>query len=316
MGQHASLVRRKGAKRVLGQSHRSVAMFVVGGLVAALAAIILPRLASNTGDLSPGPQVLEAPRVLALHLSIAPSIVAAPSTQMRLQILVDSRDEIPAKSFLNVSGLPSAILLSPGRAIGSGEWVVPFSSLSNLVMTVPADVLGKFEIVITFLAAWDESPPTFVAQARTTLLIAPVGVAAAHSQERSGTLSAEPTAPAHLRANGGEAPVEPQRPVIRPAGKSVDAEVVPSGLTPDALQEHTHAALQSARTVVATTPQPPRPNVNEVPVEPYRPATSPAGISVGGGASSVQTTDTHQKITDVASAPLSTAAGTALPTAP
>src|SRR5262249_24934064 len=155
----------------------------------------------------------------------------------------------------NVSGLPSAILLSPGRAIGPGEWVVPFSSLSNLIMTVPGDVLGKFEIVITFLAAWDESPPAFVAQARTTLLIAPV---AARGQERSGTFSAEPTTPAHLRTTGGEAPVEPQRPVIRPAGESMDAEVVPSGPIADALQDHTHAALQSARTVVATTSQPPR----------------------------------------------------------
>src|SRR5262249_27242996 len=159
MDQHAPVVRRKGAMRVLGLPHRLVAIFVVSGLVVALAAFMLAKLGNDARDSSPGPQLLEAPRVLALRLGIAPSIVTAPSSQIPLQILVDSRDEIPPKSFLNVSGLPSAILLSPGRAIGPGEWVVPFSSLSNLMMTVPADVLGKFEIVITFLAAWDESPP-------------------------------------------------------------------------------------------------------------------------------------------------------------
>jgi len=304
------MVRRKGAKRVLGLSHRSVAIFVVGGLVAALAAIMLAKLGSDAGDLPSGPQLLEAPHVLGLRLGIAPLIVAAPSSQMPLQILVDSRDEVPAKSFLNVSGLPSTVLLSPGRAIGPGEWVVPFSWLSNLMMTVPADVLGKFEIAITFLAAWDDSPPTFVAQARTTLLIAPVGVSVAYGRERSGTTSAEPNAPAALRANGGEAPVEPQHPVIRPAGESVDAEVVPSGPTTDALQEHTHAALQPARTAVATTSPPPRSNVNQVAVE----ATSPASKGLGGGASGVQTTDTHQNTTDAASQPLSAAMD--LPTAP
>src|SRR5262249_32975901 len=80
MDQHAPVVRRKGAKRVLGLSHRFVAIFIVGGLVAALAAIMLAKLGSDAGDSPPGPQLLESPRVLGVRLGIAPLIVAAPSS--------------------------------------------------------------------------------------------------------------------------------------------------------------------------------------------------------------------------------------------
>src|SRR5215510_8232489 len=44
INQHAPMVWTKGANRVLGSSHRSVAIFVVGALVAALAAIMLAKL--------------------------------------------------------------------------------------------------------------------------------------------------------------------------------------------------------------------------------------------------------------------------------
>src|SRR5262249_16295554 len=115
--------------------------------------------------------------------------------------------------------------------------------------------------------------------------------------------------------------VEPQRPPMRPAGESVDAEVVPGGPTAAVLQQHTDTPLQpapaEARTVmVTTTSQPPGANGNEVPLVPYPPAMAPAGIGVGGSAPGVETTDPRQSPSYATPPAPSAAVEPALPTAP
>src|SRR5262245_35560526 len=183
------MLRTKSANRVFG----GVAMLAATGVAAALAAVALGKLGNtgNTGDPPSIPQAIEAPRAQGLRLSIAPTIVAVPSSQTPLQILVESRDEVSANSFLNISGLPPAILLSVGRAIGPGEWVVPSSLLANVTMSVPADVSGRFELVVVLLSGGDEIRPTFAAQARATLVVASLGASIALGQEPLDVASVE-----------------------------------------------------------------------------------------------------------------------------
>ena len=348
INKNAPTTHSKGAYRTFVRLRRGAAMSVAAGVAAALAVMALGRLdsAGNNGDLPPGPEQVEAPRTQAPRLSIARTIAAVPSAQTPLHILIDSRDELPTKSYLNISGLPPAILLSAGRTIGPGEWVIPIASLSNIMISVPAEVSGKFEMVFTLVAGWEETRPTITAQARATLVIAPLAASVALGPRASGALStgnrqnstdapppadnrtASATAPeptsASVNAAPGEAPA--RGPVDPPASaSSASGEVASGNPTTDTHQNHTDVPLASlpARPALATLPVPvtasaSAASVNEVPVGgPHRLVIRPAGASVGPDdvASAVVTSDAHQASTDAAPQRPPTAARSGLATA-
>jgi hypothetical protein len=231
----------KGAYRVPRRLRLGVAMLLATGITAVLAAMALGQLKSavKPGGPPPHPQLVEVQRAQAPRLTVAATIVAEPSSQTPLQVSIGSRDEVPANSFLDISGLPPAILLSAGNTIGPGEWVVPLSALPNLMMNVPADVSGRFELVITLLGGRDETRSTPTAQARAALVIAPLGASPAPAELASRAPGTEPN-----QSSNGAAP---------------------------------QPASADTRTALATAPEPPPASANAAPVEgpPPVPAAKP-----------------------------------------
>ena len=186
----AAIAQTKGASRSLRQWRLGATILVATGIAAVLSVMALGKL-HDKPDGAPT-QLNEMQRAQRLHLTTAARTVAVPASQTPFVVLIDPLDEVPATSYLNISGLPPTILLSAGRTLEPGEWLIPLSALSNVVMNVPADVSGEFEVVITLLGGLDETRPTPNAQARTTLVIAPVGESAAPTELASPILKTEP----------------------------------------------------------------------------------------------------------------------------
>ena len=200
-------------------------------------------------DRSAPPKVaqVEAPLAAALYLTAPATIITQPPSQVPLRVKIGPTDAAPPKSFLLFSGLPPAVTLSSGRAIGVGEWAVPLSELASLAVNVPADVSGDFELIITLLGSWDGTR-TRAAQARTTLVITPartspspaeaaLRVPAAEPDRSSGepapssrpseTESTAAIAPMLTRASTRPAAAEAPSPVPAPAADRSSSEPAP-----------------------------------------------------------------------------------------
>src|SRR5262249_16708945 len=97
------------------------------------------------------PEVATAQRAEPFHISVAAMIVALPASETSLAIEIGPLDALPKKSFVSVRGLPAAVSLTGGRAIGMGSWTVPLSALGALKANIPADIRGRSEIIISLI---------------------------------------------------------------------------------------------------------------------------------------------------------------------
>ena len=172
---------------------RLVTAMLLATATAVIAAMALGQFESSVKPDGPPlhPRLPEAQRAQAPRLNIAATIVADPSSQPPLQVWIDPSDQVPAKSILHLSGLPPGISFSTGSAIGPGEWVIPLSALSSLIMNVPANVSGEFEVIITLFGGWDETR-TLTAQTTTKLMIAPRSATPAPAKMASSAPTTEP----------------------------------------------------------------------------------------------------------------------------
>jgi hypothetical protein len=115
----------------------------------------------HQAERSPGP-----------HVGVSSVIIAEPSSETPLQLSIILADEMRSTGLLVLSGLPEAVSLSAGGAIGAGEWVVPLTELSNITLKVPARLSSDSLIYISLFVGWDGNRP-LTAQARTRLVIVP-----------------------------------------------------------------------------------------------------------------------------------------------
>ena len=134
-------------------------------------------------------------------IRVAPTIVAEAGSEVVLAIEVTPLGSGPPASFMSLRGLPPAVALQDGHAVGPGVWAVPISALPLLKAQVPArdpsDPGRPSEIVISLIAM----DGRLLAQAKSTLIIrtAPqpgAGVAARPAPASGGAqrASAEPAA--------------------------------------------------------------------------------------------------------------------------
>jgi hypothetical protein len=102
-----------------------------------------------------------------LRIRVAPTIVVAADSQAALPIDIGPQDAIPARSFLNLRGLPPRVALTDAHAINPGSWAVPFARLPGLKLVIPAGVSGQSEITISLIAM----DGRLLVQTKTTLVI-------------------------------------------------------------------------------------------------------------------------------------------------
>jgi len=139
-------------------------------VVAALAVIVgcsLPDKADAQGA--------EQPRI-----SVSATIVARPGSQASLEIGIDPPGALPPKSFVSLRGLPEAVSLTDGHAIGAGAWTVPVTALGVLKANIPDNISGVSEIVIRLISM----EGSLLATAKTALVIEPAAMVSPVEQNR------------------------------------------------------------------------------------------------------------------------------------
>jgi hypothetical protein len=109
----------------------------------------------------------------AFSIRVAATIAASVGSRVALPIEVGPPGAIPKGSFVTVRGLPPAVALEDGHAVGPGWWAVPLSALPSLVAQVPDGVSGRSEMVISLIAL----DGRLLAQGRSALAIQSVSAA-------------------------------------------------------------------------------------------------------------------------------------------
>jgi hypothetical protein len=142
------------------------------------------------------------------RIAVLSTVVAAPSSQMPLQIEVAPSEAIPRKSFLRVRGLPPTASLSEGHSIAPGAWAVPLNGLPRLILNLPAAVSGKSELIITLVG----EDGAVLAESQVSLVIQPGGQPAE---------SGKAAAPAKLN--------RPEPPALTPADREAAEKLLARG---------------------------------------------------------------------------------------
>jgi hypothetical protein len=135
------------------------------------------------------PEAAVAQRSTQPQINVAPTIAAAPATQVALAIQISPPDAPPSNSFVRMRGLPPSVSLTDGYAIAPGSWAVPLFALANLKANIPAGMSGRTDFVITLVS----SDGTQIAEAKSALVI---GAPAAPAEKSSGDARPPPPVPA------------------------------------------------------------------------------------------------------------------------
>jgi hypothetical protein len=102
------------------------------------------------------------------RISVPPTIVAEPASEVLLSIKIASREILPGNTFVRLKGLPPTVSLTEGYTIAPGSWAIPLFGVPTLRAKIPADVTGRGEITITLVAV----DGTVIAEAKTALVVA------------------------------------------------------------------------------------------------------------------------------------------------
>ena len=165
------------------------AMAALGALATLLA--VEPAAARDPGKTG----VMRLAQRAEPRITVAPTIVAEPASQMAIAIQVGPREALPANSFVRLRGLPPSVSLSEGHAIGPGTWAVPLFSLPTLKANVPAGVSGRSEFVVQLVGV----DGALLAEARVALVVGPSVISgdkgASIDQPPAGANALTPPAP-------------------------------------------------------------------------------------------------------------------------
>jgi len=203
----AGLAAAGGVNGMGGGRRRGRALALVA-LGAACVASVMPggALAETIAEPS---RLAQAPRSDGVRLTVAPTIAAAPASQVPFAIRIAPADAMPRNSFLRVRGLPPTVSLSDGYAIAPGSWAVPLHALSGLALIVPVGAAGRSEIGISLVG----EDGTLLAEARSILLVEPSAASAAPREQ--------PAQPAQ--------PAPPRGPLLTPADRETAEKLVARG---------------------------------------------------------------------------------------
>ena len=111
-------------------------------------------------------------------IKVAPAIFAQPASRVALPIQLGPLAILPGNTFIRLRGLPRSVSVTEGLAIGPGVWAVALLDLAKLNLTVPVDVSGRSNLLITLV----DVEGTILAEATSALVVGPAVVVAADQQ--------------------------------------------------------------------------------------------------------------------------------------
>ena len=86
------------------------------------------------------------------NITVAPTVSAAPATEVPFPIRVGPQGTLPRGSFVRVRGLPPMAALSAGHSIAPGAWAIPIGALPRLKITLPVTAEGRSEISVMLVS--------------------------------------------------------------------------------------------------------------------------------------------------------------------
>ena len=122
--------------------------------------------------------------------------------QVALPIQLGPLAILPGNIFIRLRGLPRSVSVTEGLAIGPGVWAVALLDLAKLNLTVPVDVSGRSNLLITLV----DVEGTILAEATSALVVGPAVFAA--DQPPAAALSSD-NKPSLYRP-AGHSPPTPQ----------------------------------------------------------------------------------------------------------
>lgn len=158
------------------------------------------------------PAKVQSPAYI-LTLEVATVILCEPGGDTRLVIEISPMAALPPNSFMRVKGLPGGAKPTDGHEIAAGAWAIPIDGLATLGITVPPGMRGKSELSFTLFSIEGR----ILAEARSALVIAPVGLIAPAAGADRAPLVAPAPQPATRRGN--QVPV-PGTPSEKPDGQA------------------------------------------------------------------------------------------------
>lgn len=143
------------------------------------------------------------------QLRIAPRILIEADIETPLMVHVGPADAIPAKSYVQLRGLPEAVQLNEGHNVSPGVWAVPLRALSNLTVNAPQAAAGTSDIIARVISI----EGTVLTETKSILIVAQ----GFQMSQRSATASQPPAAPPRV-----EPPPVPQVAPPAPQPKARD----------------------------------------------------------------------------------------------
>jgi hypothetical protein len=186
------------------------------------------------------------------RLEVPSMVIGAPASETTLGIALGRGAAVPANSYVRIRGLSPRMALTEGHVIAPGAWAVPIAALPDLRVVVPAGASGRVDVSIALVTI----DGGVVAEAKTTLVVAPASLSAAAPARpddakpvtRGAQSDAPGAAPDAPKAPGPIAAVPPvKQPETAPALTAPRRDVpLPTPLTP-AARERTEGFLARGR---------------------------------------------------------------------
>jgi hypothetical protein len=86
------------------------------------------------------------------QLAVVPSLEIEASVPSDFFVRVGGpQGSLPPQSYIQISGLPGSVTVTPGSKGNAGSWVVPLSALEQLKISVPTSHPAKSEFVIALM---------------------------------------------------------------------------------------------------------------------------------------------------------------------
>lgn len=102
------------------------------------------------------------------QVRIAPRILVEADIETPLMVHIGPADAVPARSYIQLRGLPEAAILNDGHSVSPGVWAVPLRSLGTLSLTAPQTAVGTSDFVVRVISV----DGAVLGEARSTLIIA------------------------------------------------------------------------------------------------------------------------------------------------
>lgn len=234
------MARQQGSDRPKPQRRPAERLILVLPLGAALVGLPWQHICAQDGGPSRssalGATTLTGP---APRLQVPPMVIAAPASETAFGIAIAKDGPPPANTYVRVRGLDPQWALTAGHVIAPGAWAVPLSALPNLRVVIPAKASGRSNLSIALIAI----DGGVVAEAKTTLVVAPAALAPSETQRTPPALP-KPAAPSIAALPPAKAPEAAPPPPV-PASPTRDTPQ-PAPLSP-AARERSEGFLARGR---------------------------------------------------------------------